>query len=182
MALTVGAALAGCGSDAAGQRYGRFTDCATVGRVVRSTDPAGDQRGRLAGAPAEPQGDLVGVGVARGGGRLCVEFRARGAIRPSAAYVAVLRPARAERPVVQLETTVMATAAPEALLDDGSGDAARKIDAVVGIDGGRLSVVVARRVFAAHGVGRVFDAFRYQARTAVVTADDGHLTDCAPGC
>jgi hypothetical protein len=176
--------LAGCGSGDAGsqQRYGSFTDCATVGRVSRSTDPAGDQRGRLAGAPAEPQGDLVGIALSRGRGRLCVEFSARAAIRPSAAYVIVLRPAEAERPVVQLEATVLATAAPEALLGDGTADAFRKVDATVGISGDRLSIVVTRAVFAAHGVARVFDAFRYQARAAVVTRDLGHLTDCAPSC
>jgi hypothetical protein len=185
-ALAVLLALAGCG-DADDHRFGTFTDCASVGAVTRTTDPAGDQRAakgtRAAAGADEPRGDLVAVGLARGGGDLCVEFQARARIEPAAAYVVTLRPQDAETPAVGLEATVLAGVEPEALLDAGGrGDAFRKVDARVGIRGDRLSIVVARDVFAAHGVAAVFDRFRFEARAAATTADRGSLTDCAPSC
>jgi hypothetical protein len=174
--------LTACGASSSGDA-GRFTDCADVGRLTTVRDPARDQGGRIAGVPEEPQGDLVGVRLARGHGRLCAEFRARSRVRPAAGYLLVLRPQRSETPLVQLEATVFAAEAPGALLNAGEkGGAFRRIDATVGIKDDRLSIVVDRATFARLGVARVFDSFRFQARTAVVTKDGGHLTDCAPAC
>ena len=180
LCAAVAATLTACGASGDG---GRFTDCASIGRLTRVTDPARDQGGRLAGVPAEPQGDLVGLRLARAGGKLCAEFRARGPVKPSAAYLLVLRPQRADTPVVQLEATVFAAEAPRALLNAGErGGAFRKVDATVGIDGDRVSILIDRAQFAHLRIGSVFDAFRFQARTAVITKDGGHLTDCAPAC
>jgi hypothetical protein len=174
--------LSGCGGSGSGDA-GRFTDCAHVGRLTTVSDPARDQGGRIAGVPDEPQGDLVGARLARGHGRLCAEFRARGRVRPAAAYLLLLRPQHSDTPLVQLEATVFAAEAPRALLNAGErGGAFRHIDAVVGIKDDRLSIVVDRATFARLGVGHVFDAFRFQLRAAVVTKDGGHLTDCAPDC
>jgi hypothetical protein len=180
-ALGVVMTLAGCGSDDA-NRYGTFTDCAKIGPVATVHDPADDQRGRLAGKPAQPQGDLVRLRVARRGGKLCAEFRAAAPIKPSVAYVLAMRPRGAETPVAQLELTVLAAQNPGALLQARAGDAFRKLGATVGIRDDRISVLVDRAPFAAQGLGALFDAFRYQGRAAAVTTDGGRQTDCLPAC
>jgi hypothetical protein len=180
-ALAVVVALAGCGSDDANS-YGTFTDCAKIGPVATVRDPAGDQRGRLAGKAAQPQGDLVRLRVARRGGRLCAEFRAAAQVKPSVAYVLAMRPRDAETPVTQLEVTVLAAQNPRALLQARAGDAFRKLAGTVGISGDRISVLVDRAPFAAQGLGPLFDGFRYQGRAAAVTTDDGRQTDCLPAC
>lgn len=180
--LAVAVAVAACGSDAGGKSFGTFTDCAEIGPLATVQDPSGDQAGRLAGKAPQPQGDLTRLRVARRGGRLCVEVRAATDIKPPVAYVLVMRPRHAEAPVVQLEATVLAAQAPEALLQARVGDAFRKVDAQVGIRGDRLSVLIDRAPFAAQGLGRLFDDFRYQGRAAAVTSDDGRQTDCVPAC
>jgi hypothetical protein len=180
-ALAVAGALAGCGSDAA-HSFGTFTDCAKIGPVATVHDPAGDQRGRLADKPAQPQGDLLRLRVARRGGKLCAEFRAAAPIKPPVAYVLAMRPRDAETPLTQLEVTVLAAQNPGALLQARAGDAFRKLGAAVGIDGDRVSVLVDRAPFAAQGLGALFDAFRYQGRAAAVTTDGGRQTDCLPAC
>ncbi|MCW3020776.1 MAG: hypothetical protein JWR30_98 [Conexibacter sp.] len=180
-ALGVVVTLAGCGSDNA-NRYGTFTDCAKIGPVATVHDPAGDQRGRLAGKPAQPQGDLVRLRVARRGGKLCAEFRAAAPIKPSVAYVLAMRPRDAETPIAQLELTVLAAQNPGALLQARAGDAFRKLGGSVGIRDDRISVLVDRAPFAAQGLGALFDAFRYQGRAAAVTTDGGRQTDCLPAC
>lgn len=177
--------LVGCGAGdgAEDHRFGTFTDCSSVGAVTSSTDPPGDQRGGRAGAQERPDGDLLAVGLARGGDRLCAEFRVGGEIVAGAAYVVTLRPQDAERPVVQLEATVLSGTEPEALLDtSGSGSRFRKVDADVGIRGERLSIAVRRAVFAEAGAAAVFDRFRYRARAAVVLDERTSATDCAPSC
>jgi hypothetical protein len=45
-----------------------------------------------------------------------------------------------------------------------------------------VSVLVSRAPFAAQGLGKLFDAFRYQGRAAAVTSDGGRQTDCVPRC
>jgi hypothetical protein len=174
--------LAGCGAAGEANSFGAFTDCTKIGRVATVEDPKGDQAGRLAGKPAQPQGDLVRLRVARGGGRLCAEFRAATNVKPPVAYVIVMRPQHADTPVVQLEATVLAAQNPEALLQAGPGEPFRHVDAKVGIRGDRVSVLVQRAPFAAQRLGRIFDAFRYQARAAAVTSDGGRQTDCLPQC
>jgi hypothetical protein len=178
-ALAAVGVLSACGG--AGTSYGTFTDCAKIGRVATVADAKGDQRGRLAGATAQPQGDLVRLRVARGGGRLCVEFEAAAKIKPPVAYVLVMRPHDAET-AVQLEATVLAAQNPDALLQARPGDPFRKVDATVGIRRNRLTLLVERAPFAAHGLGRLFDGFRYQGRAAAVTSDGGRQTDCLPDC
>jgi hypothetical protein len=182
-AVAMTAVVAGCGGGEEPHHFGTFTDCSAIGPLTTVTDRARDQRGDLAGAAPQPQGDLLALRVARHDRRLCAEFRARAPIAPSAAYVLALRPQTSDTPVVQLEATVLAASAPEALLNTGErGAAFRRIPATVGIDGDRLSVVVDRGQFARFGVAQRFDAFRFQARTVVVVGDDGRLTDCAPSC
>lgn len=183
--LLAALALGGCGSgDAAGDhRFGTFTDCASIGSVTRSADPAGDQRGLRKDGPQRPDGDLLAVGLSRGGDRLCAEFRTRAPIESGAAFVVTLRPQDADGPVVLLEATVLPGSEPEAMLDaQGRGDRFRKVDGDVGIRGDRLSIVVARRVFAQAGVAAVFDRFRYQARSAAVLEGRASASDCAPSC
>jgi hypothetical protein len=181
--LAVAAGLSACGSDGGGDNsFGTFTDCAKIGPVATVTDPSGDQAGRLAGKAAQPQGDLTRLRVARRGGKLCVEFRAASDVKPPVAYVLAMRPEGAETPLVQLEATVLAAQAPEALLQARAGDAFRKVDATVGIRGDRLSLLVDRAPFAAQGLGQLFDAFRYQGRAAAVIPDGGRQTDCLPAC
>lgn len=174
------ALVAGCGGGD-DDRFGTFTDCATVGRPASVDDPRGDATGTDAGAEA-PQGDLLGLRVARGGGRLCAEFRAAGAIRPSAAYALALRPTGAETPVVQVQATVLAGTSPEARISSALGGEFEKVDADVGIDGDRLTVVVDRAAFAQRGLTRIFDAFRFQGRVAVALKDDQRVADCLPAC
>jgi len=180
VALLLGVTACGAGDD---HRYGTFTDCGKVGKLTTVTDPKGDQRGNLAGAPTQPQGDLLGLGLARSPGRLCAQFTVAATIKPTAAYVLVLRPQDSETPVVQLEATVLAATNPAAMLNPGgNGDGFHKIAATVGVDGDRLSVVVTRAPFAAAGVGAVFDAFRFQGRAVAVPKEGIRQTDCAPSC
>jgi hypothetical protein len=177
-------ALAGCGDDAGNAEYGTFTDCASVGRPVVTSDPAGDQR-RTKGTPADAarQGDLTRLRLARGGDRLCAEFRVAAPVHPFVAYVLTMRPQERDTPVVQLEATVLAGQPPEAQLDaSGSGRSFRKIDATVGIKGDRLSVVVRRAPFADQHAEAIFASFRFQARSAVAVEDHGRVTDCLPVC
>src|SRR3954467_15226221 len=110
--------LASCGDDAGTREFGTFTDCATVGRPVVTNDPAGDQR-RTNGTPDDsaPQGDLVKLRVAKSPNRLCAAFTAGKPIKPYVAYVLTMRPQDRDTPVVQLEATVLAGQAPQAMLD-----------------------------------------------------------------
>jgi len=179
-AAAVAPVLAGCGGG--GVHHGTFTDCAKVGRPAVATDPTGDVSGATRGASAAPQADLVSLRIARGGGRLCVEFRTAGPIAPSAAYAVALRPTDRDTPLVQLEAIVLAAAAPHAQLSAGVGKAFQDLDATVGIRGDRLTILVGRSEFSRYGVAPIFDASRYQARAAVVTKDDVRLGDCLPGC
>lgn len=176
--------LAACGSTDDTLNFGSFTDCAKVGTPVVTNDPAGDQRhSRGAQDASEPKGDLVRLRVAKSADRLCAEFAVGEPIRPYVAYVLTMRPQGLDTPVVQLEATVLAGQAPEAQLDArGTGRSFRKIDAKVGIEGERLSILVDRSVFDAAGVGAIFRSFRFQARSAVAAKDDGRLTDCMPVC
>jgi len=176
------ALAAGCGSSA-NHEFGTVTDCASVGRVTQVDDPAGDQRGGRGGAPKAPQGDLTGLRISRGGGRLCAEFRTKADIKPYAAFLLVLRPKTADTPAVQVEATVLAGQPPQALVNPGGrGQAFRKVRATVGIDGKRLTLVVGRTELSDLGAGPIFDAFRFQARSAVAAADDARYTDCLPNC
>lgn len=174
------AGLVACGGN--DDRFGTFTDCASIGTPATASDPRGDQDGGLGAADATPQGDLVGLRIARGDGRLCAEFRAAGNIRPDAAYALVLRPTDAEAPVVQIQASVLGGANPEVRLSPATGRAFTKIDAQVGIDGDRLSIVVTRAELTRLGLTAIFDAFRFQGRAAVVTKDDDRLADCLPSC
>jgi hypothetical protein len=176
-------ALAGCGGDQPqDRRFGTFTDCATLGRVTAVSDVRGDQRGRTNGAPAQPQGDLVALRLARAGGRLCVEYRAAAPIRAPTAYALALRPPDGDAPVLQMETLVLAGEDPEVVLRTAGAVAGRHLPATVGIDGDRLSVVVTRAALAAAGAGARFDAFRWQARTFAVPSRGVRVTDCMPAC
>src|SRR4051812_15021864 len=126
--LTAATALAACGGDQPqDRRFGTFTDCASVGHVTGAGDPRGDQRGLPEGGAEQPQGDLVAVRLARGGGRLCVEWRAAAAIRAPTAYALALRPPRAGGPVVQLEVSVLAGESPGAVLRAPGATAGREI-------------------------------------------------------
>lgn len=177
-------ALTACGETEDTRDFGTFTDCAKIGRPVVTNDPPGDQRAsKGAEATAEPKGDLVRLRVAKSDSRLCAEFTADAPIRPYAAFVLTMRPQAAEKPVVQLEASVLAGQAPEALLDSvGNGRNFRKVKAKVGIDGKRLTVLVAREVFEEQGVGAIFRSFRFQARSAVAAENEVRLTDCMPVC
>lgn len=177
--------LTACGGSG-DQSYGTFTDCAKVGRPLTASDPAGDQR-RTNGTPDDsaPQGDLTRLRVAKSaaGDRLCAEFTAKAPIKPYVAYVLTMRPQDRDAPVVQLEATVLAGQVPQAQLDaTGTGRSFRKIDATVGIDGKRLSIVVGRGPFDDQGAGAIFKSFRFQARSAVAVEDEGRVTDCLPVC
>jgi hypothetical protein len=177
-------ALSACGGGAQGRSYGTFTDCSAVGKLVTTADPAGDQR-RTNGTPDDsaPQGDLVKLRVAKSANRLCVEFTAKEQIKPYAAFVLTMRPQDRETPVVQLEATVLAGQGPEGLLDaTGNGRAFRTIDATVGIDGNRLSILVGRGPFVDQDAAAIFRSFRFQARSAVAVEDKGRVTDCLPVC
>jgi hypothetical protein len=182
----VAALAAGCGTTDDTHNYGAFTDCAKIGRPVTTNDPEGDQRrtnGTSSGAA--PMGDLTKLRIARGGGKLCAEFTTNAQIRPYAAFVLTMRPQATDTPVLQLEAVVLAGEAPRANLDvTGTGRAFRKVDARVGIDGNRLSIVVTRAPFARAGAGAaaIFDSFRFQARSAVATRNAGRVTDCLPVC
>jgi hypothetical protein len=177
-------ALTACGQTDDTENFGTFTDCAKVGRPVVTNDPIGDQRAsKGVEATAEPKGDLVRLRVAKSDNQLCAEFTADAPIRPYAAFVLTMRPQAAETPVVQLEASVLAGQAPEALLDSvGNGRHFRKVKATVGISGRRLTVLVGREVFDERGVGAIFRSFRFQARSAVAAEDRGRLTDCMPVC
>jgi hypothetical protein len=181
-ALAAVVVLSGCGASGDDHSFGTFTDCADIGPVATVQDPKGDQLGRLAGKAGQPQGDLMRLRVARRAGKLCVEFQAAAKVDPPVAFVLVMRPQDAETPVVQLQATVLAAQNPEVLLQARPRDAFRKIDAQVGIRGDRVSVLVSRAPFAAQGLGKLFDAFRYQGRAAAVTSDGGRQTDCVPRC
>jgi hypothetical protein len=175
--------LAACGGSGDDQRFGTVTDCARVGRVTQVADPAGDQRTNKRGATPAPMGDLTALRLARGAGRLCAEFRTKAPIRPYAVFALQLRPTGADTPVVQLEATVLSGEKPKALLNPGGrGADFRRIDATVGIDGDRLTLLVGRGQFSALGREAVFDALRFQARSAVAAKDDVRATDCLPGC
>jgi hypothetical protein len=177
-------ALTACGETDATHNFGTFTDCAKVGRPVVTNDPSDDQRAsKGVQTTAEPKGDLLRLRVAKSSSQLCAEFTADAPIRPYTAFVLTMRPQAADTPVVQLEASVLAGQAPEALLDSvGNGRHFRKIKATVGIRGRRLTVLVAREVFDQHGAGAIFRSFRFQARTAVAVGDGGRLTDCMPVC
>jgi hypothetical protein len=174
------------GDDDKVKSYGTFTDCGTVGKVVVTDDPRGDQRMTKGHTvDASPQGDLIRLRVAKDekGGRLCAEFQAAGPVKPYVAYVLTMRPQGAETPYLQLETTVLGGEAPKAMLDvSGTGKDFRKIPATIGIDGDKLSIVVGKAPFVAQGQGAIFDSFRFQARSAVAAKDDARLTDCLPVC
>jgi hypothetical protein len=176
----------GCGRTDDTRAYGTFTDCAKIGRTVTTSDPSGDQRRTSrTGSDAAPMGDLTQLRVARGGGKLCAEFSTNGQIRPYAAFVLTMRPQNADTPVLQLEAVVLAGEAPRANLDvTGTGRSFRRIPATVGIDGDRLSIVVTREPFAKAGpeAAAIFRSFRFQARSAVATRDEGRVTDCLPVC
>jgi hypothetical protein len=177
---------AGCGTTDDTHNYGSFTDCARIGRPVTTSDPRGDQR-RTNGtsSSAAPQGDLTQLRIARGGGRLCAEFTGSAQIRPYVAFVLTMRPEDADTPVMQLEAVVLAGQAPKVNLDTtGTGRSFRAIDARVGIKGDRLSVVVTRAPFvrAGPGAAAIFNSFRFQARSAVATRNEGRVTDCLPVC
>jgi hypothetical protein len=176
--------LTACGQTDDTLNFGTFSDCAKVGRPVQTADPAGDQRtSKGVKASAEPKGDLLGLRVAKSPTQLCVEFTVAAPVRPYVAYVLTMRPQDAETPVVQLEASVLAGQAPEVLLDStGTGRQFRKIKATVGIDGKRLSVLVARAPFDQRKVGAIFQSFRFQARSAAAAEDAGRLTDCMPVC
>jgi hypothetical protein len=176
-------ALTACGDDD-GKSYGTFTDCATVGKPVTTTDPAGDQRRTNGTADTSaPHGDLVKLRVAKSANRLCAEFTAKADIKPYVAFVLTMRPQDSDTPVVQLEATVLAGQVPQAMLDATSnGSAFRKIDATVGIDGKRLSIVVGRGPFIDQRAEAIFRSFRFQARSAVAVEDNGRVTDCLPVC
>jgi hypothetical protein len=180
------AATAGCGTTDDTHNYGNFTDCAKIGRTVTTSDPEGDQR-RTNGtsSDAAPMGDLTRLRIARGGGKLCAEFTTNDQIRPYAAFVLTMRPQATDTPVLQLEAVVLAGEAPRSNLDvTGTGHSFRKVDATVGIDGNRLSILVTRAPFARAGAGAaaIFDSFRFQARSAVATRNEGRVTDCLPVC
>jgi hypothetical protein len=176
-------ALTACGSDD-DHSFGEFTDCATIGKPVTTSDPAGDQR-TTKGTPSDsaPQGDLVKLRVAKSPDRLCAEFTAKEPIKPYAAFVLTMRPQDRDTPVVQLEATVLAGQPPQAMLDaTGSGRSFAKVDAKVGIKGDRLSIVVGRGPFDDQNAGAIFRSFRFQARSAVAVEDEGRVTDCLPVC
>lgn len=174
------------GDDDQVKSYGTFTDCATLGTPTVTDDPRGDQRTTKGGeVPASPQGDLIRLRLAKDakGDRLCAEFQAAGPVKPYVAYVLTMRPQDADTPLLQLETTVLGGEAPKALLDvSGTGKDFRKVDATIGIDGDKLSVVVSKAPFTAQDQGALFDSFRFQARSAVAAEDDARLTDCLPVC
>jgi hypothetical protein len=174
------------GDDDQAKSYGTFTDCASFGTPVVTSDPRGDQR-TTKGEKVErsPQGDLLRLRLAkdRSGKRLCAEFQAAGQVEPYVAYVLTMRPQDAETPVVQLEATVLGGEAPKAMLDTtGTGKDFRPVDATIGIKGDRLSIVVGQAPFDAEGAGALFASFRFQARAAVAAKDEGRLTDCLPVC
>jgi hypothetical protein len=176
-------ALGACGGGDDNE-FGTVTDCAKVGRPVTTSDPAGDQR-RTNGTPDDsaPQGDLTQLRLAKSGDRLCAEFTSKADIKPYAAFVLTMRPQDRETPVAQLEATVLAGQKPQAMLDaTGGGKDFRKVDATVGIDGRRLTILIARRPFADQGAGALFSSFRFQARSAVAVEDEGRVTDCLPVC
>ena len=176
--------FAACGSTDDTLNFGSFTDCAKVGKPVVVSDPAGDQR-HTNGIKdtTQPKGDLIRLRVAKNARQLCAEFTVREPIRPYVAYVLTMRPQETDTPVVQLEATVLAGQAPDAQLDArGTGRSFRPVDAKVGIEGEKLSILVDRKVFDAAGVGDIFRSFRFQARSAVAAKDEGRLTDCMPVC
>jgi hypothetical protein len=180
---SVAFSAAACGG-ADDKEFGKVTDCAKIGKPVTTSDPAGDQR-RTNGTPDDsaPQGDLTQLRIAKGGDRLCAEFTAKADIKPYAAFVLTMRPQDQDTPVAQLEATVLAGQAPQAMLDaTAGGKDFRKIDATVGIDGKRLTILVARKPFADQGAGSLFSSFRFQARSAVAVEKEGRVTDCLPVC
>jgi hypothetical protein len=181
-AVALALLAAGCGSAGDQHRFGTVTDCTKVGPITQVDDPAGDQRGKGPDASPQPQGDLAGLRIARGRGQLCVEFRTRGAIKPFAAFLLVLHPRTAAAPVVQLQASVLSAQPPSAMLDTGDRAGFRHVSAKVGIDGSRLTVLIGRGEFSRVGVQAVFDAFRFQGRSAVVTGKDARVTDCVPSC
>jgi hypothetical protein len=176
--------LTACGKTDDTENFGTFTDCAKVGRPVVTDDPSGDQRtSKGAKTTAAPKGDLLRLRVAKSASRLCAEFTADAPIRPYAAFVLTMRPQAADTPLLQLEASVLAGQAPEALLDSvGNGQHFRKVKATVGIRGDRLTVLIGRDVFEQRGVSSIFRSFRFQARSAVAAEDDARLTDCMPVC
>jgi hypothetical protein len=176
-------ALTACGGDD-DHTFGSFTDCATIGKPVTTSDPAGDQRTTKGTASdAAPQGDLVKLRVAKSPDRLCAEFTAKAPIKPYAAFVLTMRPQDRDTPVIQLEATVLAGQPPQAMLDaSGTGRSFSKVAGKVGIKGDRLSIVVERGPFEDQGVGAIFRSFRFQARSAVAVEDEGRVTDCLPVC
>jgi hypothetical protein len=177
-------ALTACGGGDDDHSFGDFTDCATVGKPVTTSDPAGDQRTtKGTGSDAAPQGDLLKLRVAKSANRLCAEFTAKAPITPYAAFVLTMRPQDRDTPVVQLEATVLAGQPPQAMLDaTGTGRSFGKVKATVGIKGDRLTIVVGRGPFDDQGAGAIFRSFRFQARSAVAVEDEGRVTDCLPVC
>lgn len=185
VALAAVLTLSGCGGEAGGGRtFGTITDCATVGPLAIANDPAGDQRddrGRRVAVPVK-EGDLRRLRIARRGNRLCAEFTVAGTVSPATAYVLALRPQGTDTPLVQLEATVLGGQSPKTLLSVRKGGPLQEIEATVGIQGDRITVLADRSIFASHGLGTLFDAFRFQARTATADEHDRRLNDCLPAC
>jgi hypothetical protein len=175
---STGLAVGGCGEQNPDRDFGTYTDCATVGRLSFQPDPSGDQRGGEA-----PEGDLVGLRLARSGDRLCVDFETRDDVRSPTIFALVMRPGAADTPVVQLQVAVLASAEPEIIVR--SSRTARDRDGEVGIRGTRLSVIISKATLdAAAGASAagVFEDFRWQARTAVSPSKGDPVTDCAIDC
>ncbi len=182
--VVLATALGACGSTDDTLNFGSFTDCAKIGKPVVTSDPAGDQRHSSGIKDASvPKGDLLKLRVAKSASQLCAEFTVGEPIRPYVAYVLTMRPQATDTPVVQVEATVLAGQAPDALIDaQGNGQHFRKLKAKVGIEGDRLSIVVDKAAFTKLGLDGLFQSFRFQARSAVATKDEGRLTDCLPVC
>jgi hypothetical protein len=182
--VLLAAGLSACGSTDDTLNFGSFTDCAKIGTPVVANDPAGDQRHSSGIKDASvPKGDLRRLRVAKSATQLCAEFQVGEPIRPYVAYVLTMRPQATDTPVVQVEATVLAGQAPDALLDArGTGQHFSKLKAKVGIEGDRLSILVDKAVFTKAGLGGLFRSFRFQARSAVASKGEGRLTDCLPVC
>ena len=112
-------------------------------------------------------GDLTRLRIARAGGKLCAEFKTNAQIKPYAAFVLTMRPQddRHAGPAAGGGRPGGRGAEGERSTSPAPASSFRKVDATVGIDGNRLSIVVARAPFARAGAGAaaIFDSFRFQA-------------------
>lgn len=190
-------ALGGCRSEdhRAAHSFGTLVDCSQVGRVTSVSDPVGGIRPNIPATakgpvvpPALPGIDLRRVSVARGGGRLCVEFRtAEAADHPLALELIARQKEQGDSAgEVVVDVLVFTDRAPYVRLlypDTDVSPGRGLVPAQIGVRGNRVSVVLARRVWP-DSLITVFDNLQWHAASMYLGPVPHfrgiQFTDCVP--